>query len=419
MHASTNHFSIIISSLILLELMLQCTSPDESSKNNQKIVTTSFTWSHSTPEKKGMSGEKLQLLVDELSEKGTKKLMIIKNDCVVLDWSADGWADSLRGHYTASLAKAVVSGMSLAAAMDDGLIYPDEAACNHIPQWKDKNLHSKITIRQLATHTSGLEDAEVPEEQQQKMLAKGLHPHMDLPGWKGQFWRKSPDPFSVSRDEAPVIFTPGTDYHYSNPGIAMLNYAVTHSLKDTQFQDIRTYLTHRIYLPIGIPDTEYSIGYGETYEVDGLRIVAGWGGGNFTARAVARIGRLMKNYGNWQGNQIIDSAVVRRVLAYEDTPLPKEQTTREDKSPHDPTPATTLGWYNNFNGIWRYLPRDAFAGAGAGNQLLLVVPSLDLIVVRFGANLYNETEGETFWYGAEKYVFEPIIEAILRSIVIL
>jgi len=61
------------------------------------------------------------------------------------------------------------------------------------------------------------------------------------------------------------------------------------------------------------------------------------------------------------------------------------------------------------------VPRDAFAGAGAGNQILLVVPSIDLIVVRNGVNLYDPTEGEGFWAGLEKHLFNPLMESLISQ----
>jgi hypothetical protein len=118
----------------------------------------------------------------------------------------------------------------------------------------------------------------------------------------------------------------------------------------------------------------------------------------------------MLKKGKWQGIQIIDSALVEEVVKYNGTPLPAELTVGTN-----PVPASTLGWYCNCNGIWNYVPRDAFAGAGRGNQLLFVVPSLNLIVVRFGNDLFNQSEGEQFWLGAEKYLFNPIINAIEKS----
>ncbi|MBE7501773.1 MAG: hypothetical protein HS113_16005 [Verrucomicrobiales bacterium] len=46
----------------------------------------------------------------------------------------------------------------------------------------------------------------------------------------------------------------------------------------------------------------------------------------------------------------------------------------------------SVGWSNQ-EGDCEALPRDAFFGSGAGHQILLVVPSLDLVVVRFGSLL--------------------------------
>ena len=76
--------------------------------------------------------------------------------------------------------------------------------------------------------------------------------------------------------------------------------------------------------------------------------------------------------------------------------------------PEGPFPRSGLAWYVNRDGVWPAVPRDAFAGAGAGNQVLLVVPSLDLIVVRNGGQL----EANNFWGGLEKHLFNPIIAAI-------
>jgi CubicO group peptidase (beta-lactamase class C family) len=361
----------------------------------QSAFAAQFIWKTASPESQGFSLEKLNNLKQSLAAKNTKALLIIKNDTIICQWYAKGHGPAKK-HYTASLAKALVGGMSLAIALNDGLIAADDPACKYIPQWKAHPLKSRITIRHLATHSSGIDDAE-----------QDNIPHMKLPGWKGAFWRKDPDPFTLSRDNAPVIFTPGSRYAYSNPGMAMLSYAVTSSLKAAQYTDIRTLLRQRIMKPIGVNDSEWSIGYGQTYDVNGLKLVANWGGGSYTARAVARVGRLMLRKGNWQGKQLIESRWVERVLKYAGTPIP-------DRPPGNPQPASGLGWYTNFDGVWPDVPRDAFAGAGAGNQVLLVVPSLNLIVVRNGGNLFDPSKDEGFWGGLEKYLFNPVMKAITK-----
>jgi len=125
----------------------------------------------------------------------------------------------------------------------------------------------------------------------------------------------------------------------------------------------------------------------------------------------------MLHKGNWQGKQIIDSATVEKVTRYEGTALPTGASEFEGntRNKNNPIPATTAGWYCNYDGIWNHVPRDAFAGGGAGNQHLVVVPSLKMVIVRMGEQLYNEAEGEDFWLGAEKYLLNPIMGAIVEA----
>jgi len=352
-----------------------------------------FEWQKAIPETEGMSSQKLNEAREVLAAKGTKTLLVVKNDKIVYEWYTPGFGPEEK-HYTASMAKALVGGVSLMLALNDGRLSADDPACKYIPEWKDHPQKSKITIRHLATHSAGVEDAE-----------QGDIAHTDLPGWKGQFWKRDPDPFTISRDKAPIIFEPGTKYAYSNPGMAMLSYAITASLKGAKQADVRTLLQQRIMRPIGVEDSDWSIGYGQTYKVNGLDLVANWGGGGYTARATARVGRLMLRKGNWQGRQLVDSKWVEEVVKYAGTPLP-------NRPAGNPNPASGLGWWTNFDGVWAKVPRDAFAGAGAGNQVLLVVPSLDLIVVRNGANLYDSSKGEGFWGGIERYLFNPVMEAV-------
>jgi CubicO group peptidase (beta-lactamase class C family) len=384
------------------------------------LVKKEFTWQRSTPEVQGMSSDKLDTLKKSLLSKGTKKLLIIKNDKIICEAFAKGWSDSLVTSGTASLAKALISGMSLNAAIADGYIAADAPACLYIPAWKKSDVKSKITIRQLDTHTSGLDDSEGTDEEMAKLIAQEKDRHMDLSGWKGQFWRKDPDPFTLSRDSAKVLFKPGTGSNYSNPGIAMLNYAVTSSLQNSPYKDLATYLDQRVFSRIGIKKGTYSLGYKTSYKVDGLNLIAGWGGAAFTADAVARIGRLVLKKGNWQGEQVIDSAVMKQALTIDGTTNSINLNAlaipdRSDKLAEDPAPVAALGWFINSNGSFKSLPRDAFWGAGAGEQILLVIPSLNIIVVRMGETMNKNTTGESYWKFIENNLFNPVVDAVEAS----
>jgi CubicO group peptidase (beta-lactamase class C family) len=345
-------------------------------------------WPHDTPEHHGMSRAALDAWRAKLSEQKTTALLVMRHDKIVYEWYAEGQGPAKR-QGTASLAKALVGGSSLMIALEDHRMSVDDPASKYIPAWRDDPQKSRITIRELATHTSGIEDAE----------QDGIT-HMKLPGWKGKFWKRTPDPFSVAIHEAPVIFPPGASYAYSNPGMAALAYAVTTSLKGAPETDIYAAIKARICEPLGIPDSEWSIGYNQPYTVDGLRLYANWGGGAFSARATARIGQLMLHGGEWQGKRLFNKTLVQRMTSYAGMPIAKRTATTPD-------PASGLCWWINFDGVWPHIPRDAFAGAGAQQQLLLVVPSLDLIVVRNGGALSGQ---DTFWLDAVERVFNPAVD---------
>lgn len=352
--------------------------------------TGGFQWTTATPESQGMSSEKLTALREGLAARKTSGLLVVRNDKIVCEWYAPSQSTTIK-HGTASMAKAIVGGVSLAVAISDGLITLDDPAAKLIPQWKNDPQKSRITIRQLGSHTSGIEDAE-----------EGDLPHNKLTGWKGDFWQPADPPrdsFTVSRDAAPVLFEPGTKMAYSNPGIAMLTYAITASLKNSPIKDTRTLLRDRVMRPIGVADADWSVGYGRTPVVDGLPLVGSWGGAAYTARAVARVGRLMLREGDWEGRRLISAQAVREV-------------TRDVGTPGN----CGIGWWSNNDGSFPELPRDAYCGTGAGHQIVLVIPSLNLIAVRNGETI-EAVSGDPNAYHAPlcRYLFKPLIDAVMAA----
>jgi CubicO group peptidase (beta-lactamase class C family) len=339
----------------------------------------------------GLDPVKLEAWRANLAAHRTTGVVVVRRGKVALEWYAPEW-NAARPHGTASMAKALVGGMSLAVAMSDRRISPDDLASKYIPAWRTDAMKSKITIRQLATHTSGISDAEQDDL-----------PHDQLPGWKGDFWKRTPDPFSIAVRQAPVLFEPGTQNAYSNPGMAALSYAITASLGGG---DVRALLKERVLDPVGVPEREWSIGYGRAYEVDGLKLWANWGGASFTARAAARVGELMMMQGQWNGGELIRRDVVKRALADQGMPRPARSAT-------DPAPASGLAWYTNSDGIWPAAPRDTFAGAGASHQVIVAAPSLDLIVARNGDALGDTKRG--FWGPVYELLIKPLMESVTET----
>ncbi len=367
---------------VLAQLLLVMMAANVAAADGGEV--NAFRWQKASPASQGMDRAKLEAMKDSLASRQTKAFLVIRNDKIIYEWYQQGHGPDKR-HYTASMAKAIVGGLSLAVAAGDGRIQLDDKAAENIPQWQDDPVKSKITLRHLGSHTSGIEDAE----------ANDL-PHDELTGWKGDFWKRLDvpnDPFSISRDRAPVLFEPGTGFQYSNPGLAMLGYAITAAIRDAPEKDLRTLLRDRIMRPIGVPDREWSVGYSQVFTVDDLPMVATWGGGGYTARALARVGRLMLCKGDWEGAQLIGEEAV--LMTTNSAGLPGENG---------------MGWWTNADGRFASLPKDAFWASGAGHQTLLVVPSLNLICVRNGGPL--SPKKEEYRQARGPYLFDPLMDAV-------
>jgi CubicO group peptidase (beta-lactamase class C family) len=332
-----------------------------------------------------MSSSKLAALKRSLAAHSTTMFLVVRNDAIVCEWYASKYNQTTK-YSEASMAKGLVGGVALALALSDGRLSVDESAVDLVPAWIGLSDKSQITIRQLATHTSGLDDAE-----------QGDLPHDKLTGWKGNFWKNLPppnDPFTISRDQAPVLFPPGTMSLYSNPGYAMLAYAITRSLATAPQKDLRTLLRDRIMRPIGVADTDWKVGYSTTFHVDGLPLVPTWGGAAYTARAVALVERLLLRRGDWQGVQLINPDVVDLMTHYAGGE------------------SSGLGWWPNvINQCGQKLPKDAYVALGSGHEVALVAPSLNLLMVRNGGVLASSDD---FLAPIIQYLFDPLMDTFLN-----
>lgn len=96
--------------------------------------------------------------------------------------------------------------------------------------------------------------------------------------------------------------------------------------------------------------------------------------------------------GDWEGLQVLQPEAGRQV-------------TRDAGTPGN----GGIGWWNNSEGQYRSLPLDAYFGAGAGCQVVLIIPNLKLIAVRNGGSLDPSLNMEK---GLETYLFDPLMRAV-------
>jgi CubicO group peptidase (beta-lactamase class C family) len=295
-----------------------------------------------------MSASQLSSLKSRLFG-NTRDWLVVRNGRTVDQRYVSGHGPTVK-QSVASTSKALVGGLATALALTDGKVSLDSLAASHVTAWRGHVEKSRITVRQLGSHASGLQDA------------------IAGTAFGNDFWDQNAglDAFTLSRDRASLLFSPGTGHQYSNPGFAMLSYVLT-----ARVGNLRTLLKARLMDRLGIPTSEWSIGYGRTITVDGFPLVASWGGGSYSPRAAACLGRVLAQRGVWDGQAVLSSAAV-------------DQVTTDVGTPN----SGGIGWWSNADGhLGAGVPHNAYYSWGANDQIVFVSPDHQLIAVRYGSTL--------------------------------
>ncbi|CAM2850655.1 serine hydrolase domain-containing protein [Flavobacterium frigoris] len=158
--------------------------------------------------------------------------------------------------------------------------------------------------------------------------------------------------------EKPSAFTPNTHWNYSSGTTNLLSYILRAQFK-----------THQEYLDFWYSALIDKIGMKSmVLETDMAGNYVGSSYGWATTRDWSKFGLLYLNKGNWNGEQILDESWVKYVAT--------------------PT-ATSNGGYGaqfwlNAGGKFPDVPRDMFYCSGFQGQMVAIIPSMDLVIVRMG-----------------------------------
>jgi CubicO group peptidase (beta-lactamase class C family) len=223
----------------------------------------------------------------------------------------------------------------------------------------------------------------------------------DAPGWKGDYWRNPEQRFEIALYVAPLEFSPGSEIAYSGPGYTALSYVLAASLRNAPISDLRELLRTRIMQPLSVPDNHWRISYGKRFKRDGLTLYLFEGGGRYTARAVARVGQLIVERGIWEGKTLLSTQLIDSLINGEFV----SKVNRIEKGP-----VSELGWWSNTEGTWPNLPKDTLIGAGSGHEVLVVIPSEGLVIVRQGESIGGAQWGEAYWEALDHALLRPLGE---------
>ncbi|MGW0552174.1 serine hydrolase domain-containing protein [Streptomyces altiplanensis] len=166
----------------------------------------------------------------------------------------------------------------LAHLARSGVLNLDDPLAAHLPRLPLRHPDSRrITLRHLATHTAGL--PRIPGDLTPRAL---LRPNVD--GYATYDTERLLRTFARTRPR----HRPGTRWHYSNFGVALLGPAMAHATGT----DCPTLLTRHVAHPLGLTGTTLGPGDPATtatgHRADGTTPVPGIGMGPFIAAGAAR-----------------------------------------------------------------------------------------------------------------------------------
>ena len=319
-------------------------------------------WRTSRPEAVGLNSEKLRQAIEYAATPrfNTEGVVIIRKGYI----AAEAYFGNFRidsTHVSNSMAKSFTSTL-IGIAIDKGLIKGiDEKLCQYYDEWKcddRQDFRSRITIRHAMTLTTGLD-------------------------WKEDWSKWDPNTndalkmaqsgrFINYMSQRKGLFEPGQRFFYSTGDPMLLSRVIQKATGKTAFEFAR----ETIFSPLNITNIRWE------KDRDGYTSTA-WGL-HATVRDFAKFGTLFLNKGRWEDKQIVSREWV-------------EQSTRTDPSVRGWTAYGYL-WHVNLPlrlSITRSpistdsLPADGFMAEGVLGQTIVIIPSMDLVIVRVA----NQTSG--------------------------
>jgi len=292
-------------------------------------------WEQVEPESLGWCTAHIPALYDYLEDQHTKAFLVLKDGRIVMEKYFDSFdKDSL--WYWASAGKSLTAFM-VGLAQEDGFLDIDDTTSQYIGSgWSvcESGKEEMITIRHQLTMTSGLDD-------------------------------QVSDPYCTDPECLSCLALPGSRWAYHNAPYTLLDQVLEGSMN----MGLNVYIFNRLRKYSGIGGAFIKAGFNNLFIS--------------TARSMARFGLLILNRGAWQ------ETIIMQDTAYFNEMVSPSQNLN---------PAYGFLWWLNgksgfmlpgtqltFEGaLSPHAPADMISALGKNGQILNVVPSQNLVMVRMG-----------------------------------
>ena len=324
------------------------------------------TWTTATPSSQNMNDALLTQARDFALAYGGSG-MIVRGGRQILAWG------SQTARYDVKSTTKSIGSTLLGLAMVDGRLAVNDAAQLHLATvgvppttnsatgWLDD-----LTLLHLATHTSG---------------------------------------FDKSGAYGSLLFEPGTQFAYSDGAANWM----ADTLTNVFAADLNAVMFSRVLTPLGLKSTDF-VWRSNAYRDDTLNGIKRreFGAGiSLNTNAMARLGYLFLRRGSWMGQPLLNEEFIELVQR----PAPTNIGKPSRDATNFPQASNHYGvmWWTNADSTLPDVPRDAYWAWGLGDSLLVVIPSLDLVIVRTGSGF-----GRSTW-NANYAVISPFITPIVKA----
>ena len=269
----------------------------------------------------------LNEIIAQASVSESDSVVIIQNNQTLYSHFTAG-QDQL--HNVQSITKSV-AGLAIGILLDEGKITSlDLLMSKWYPEWAQDEIKSKITLRMMMSHTSGLSDTLAPDD-----------------------FFKSPDLITAGRG-LPTNAEPGSRFEYCNVAIVLLQPVIEQSAGIK----LEKFIALKIFSPLGITEFKFR---NDSFGHESLA-----GGLSLNTDGLIRLGQLVLGQGEFKGKKIISKQALNTLL-----------TKHQDFKSYG-----LLWWLGRRDGALESEPYELFKAIGWGGQYIVIYPTMNLIAVR-------------------------------------